>query len=327
MSQTKPVRNTNKDCLTNNETIDKGNQMYRWCFTIKSSCEPNEPAPVGINNNIEGGGISAAHTSALKREAKSLWNTLNKWSKEFYFQLERGEEGGYLHYQGCLSLTVKERFATVKNILGRNDAHIEPCRNWNATKLYCAKEETRIMGPWNHKSVWINTITTLYAWQQKVIEMINKPCEDDREIHWFYDSKGAKGKTALCKYLYTWHSATVVNNGAFADLAYVLPEDPKIVCFALPRTLESRVNYSAIEAIKDGMIFSGKYESRTKVFNSPHILVFANFLPNFSSLSLDRWRVHDLNDSEGVGLTEYSPADMDWDEYNYHKEIEDSYYE
>jgi len=73
------------------------------------------------------------------------------------------------------------------------------------------------------------------------------------------------------------HKATVLNNGAFNDIAMALPNDPKIVIFNFSRGLEERVNYNAIEAVKDGLIFSGKYESKTKIFNSPHVVIFCNF--------------------------------------------------
>lgn len=255
------------DCNTvksgNSEAV---NQMYRWQFTLKWS-EPIEP--------------------------KTLYTNLKPFCKEFYYQLEEGE-GGYKHYQGCLSLNNKERLNTVKNIIGFNEVHLEKAFNWNALKNYCKKSDTRINGPWSHLTVWINTISDLNWWQKEVWDMIGNTSPDDRKIYWFWDEVGNIGKTAFTKKCAIELGATVLNNGSFSDIAYSMPDDPKLVIFNLPRSLECRVNYSAIECIKDGMIFSAKYESKTKYFNAPHVLVFANFEPDITSMSLDRWEIINL---------------------------------
>lgn len=268
-------------------------QLYRWQFTLRSEVEPNE---LNLQDFVRKGGMTASAVAyELKLEARRLSSILNDISKEWYMQLEKGEGGtGYIHYQGCFSLKNKEYMAAVKNLLGRNDVHLESAKNWHALKAYCSKSDTRLDGPWSHETKWIKTIESLRPWQEKVVDIIVKPCDDDRKIHWFFDAEGNTGKTSLCKYLLINFGATVVNNGSFSDLAHTLPNDPKIVCFNLPRTLESRVNYSAIEAIKDGMIFSGKYDSHTKVFDSPHVIIMANFMPKLTALSIDRWVVHDL---------------------------------
>jgi len=288
-SQHKPNRNTGATAPV--EKKETNYQLYRWQFTLKTLIEPNEQA------------LGAAHCAMLAREARGICMTLNEIAKEWYMQLEIGENG-YIHYQGCLSLNNKEYMQTTKNLLGRDDVHLEKAKNWHALKAYCGKNETRISGPWSHKSVWIKTIEILYPWQQAVVDLINNPCEDDRTIHWFYDTTGCKGKTQLCKYLYVHYGATVLNNGKSNDLAYALPEHPEIVCILLPRSIEGRVNYSAIEAIKDGMILSGKYKSCMKAFNSPHVIVMANFAPDVEALSVDRWHIHNVHNTEAAASSE-----------------------
>lgn len=248
-----------------------GGQLYRWQFTLKSTYITNNT----INDPID---------------PESLWKILIQHCKEFYFQLERGVNGGYEHFQGCLSLKIKHRLNETKNIIGFKSVHLEPIINWNASLNYCSKEDTRVAGPWNHNSVWIKTIEVLNWWQEPVLaKLLELP--DDRSIWWIWDSIGNIGKSAFCKYAAVRLKATVLGNGSFADLAFALGDSPKIVIFDLPRTIEGRVNYTAIEKIKDGMIFSGKYESKTKVFNSPHVLVFANFSPDENAMSKDRWNI------------------------------------
>jgi len=114
---------------------------------------------------------------------------------------------------------------------------------------------------------------------------------DDRTIVWVWEENGCAGKTQFCKYMALKHQATILGNGAFKDIAQALPDNPKIVLFNITRDLEERINYSALEAVKDGLIFSGKYESKTKIFNSPHVVIFSNFEPRKESMSLDRWKI------------------------------------
>ena len=96
-------------------------------------------------------------------------------------------------------------------------------------------------------------------------------------------------------YLQTHHNAFIVSGGKVADIAHVYNEEP-IVIFDLPRTMADHCDhiYSMIEKFKDGCIFSVKYESRTKVFDVPHVIVFANFEPDLSKLSNDRCQVSSI---------------------------------
>jgi len=46
--------------------------------------------------------------------------------------------------------------------------------------------------------------------------------------------------------------------------------------------------------LKDGVVFSGKYEGGARLFPPPHVIIFANFLPDFTKLSADRWVIRTL---------------------------------
>lgn len=260
MSQPEPGGNTKTPGKKPNN-----NQAYRWCFTLASE------------------GMS---------QLSQLFHILQENCKKFQFQLERGEEGGevgYLHWQGVFSLKVKHRMNEVKNLLGYNIMHLEPCQNWYASMTYTSKEESRVAGPWNEKTVLVKTITELRPWQIELEkECLTEP--DDRSIHWFYDRNGNNGKTVFAKYMAVRHSATVLSSGKTADLAYIC-DSPRIVIFNLARSVEDRFNYQALESIKDGMILSAKYESKMKLFNPPHVIVLANWLPDMEALSRDRWRI------------------------------------
>lgn len=227
-------------------------------------------------------------------EASQLSQHLNVFCKSFTFQGEIGESG-YKHWQIELSLQTKLKMQEFKNLLGFNKAHIEPTKNYFAAKNYCSKSETRIEGPYTEKTTFLKTIEKLRPWQQTCLDLLLSP-PDDRTIYWYYDPTGNKGKTQFCKYMAVKHGAIVLNNGAFKDLACALPDNPKMVLFNFPRSIEGAVNYGAIECIKDGMIFSAKYESKMKLFNSPHIVIMCNFLPRTEEMSMDRWKIINLDE-------------------------------
>lgn len=238
-------------------------QLYRWCFTL----------------------------SMEECSASQLSQDLKNFCKEFVFSGEQGESG-YKHWQGVFSLKNKEYFNTVKNMFPYN-IHLEPCKHWWKARNYCKKDDTHIEGPYDQTSVFLKLPDKLYAWQQEIIDICNTEA-DDRTIHWYWEPEGCTGKTTLCKILYTM-GATGIGNSGFKDIAQAIKGNEKIVFMNLTRDLEERVNYSAIEAVKDGLIFSAKYESGMKVFNSPHVFVFANWKPRIESMSKDRWNIVKVN--------------------------------
>ena len=215
-------------------------------------------------------------------------------AKEFVFQEELSDTG-YKHYQGCFSLARKERLQAVKNLIGFHDIHLETCKNWGASKLYCSKKETRIGNVYTEDSCWVDIPELTEKWQLELRDFLTNNKPDPRTVIWFYDKHGGKGKTTFTKHLVlTNNDVFVCCNGKTADIACAIKRNPKIVIMDLPRTMETYVNYSAIENLKNGMIFSSKYESNLKIFNNPHVVIFANFKPNEDALSADRWDIREL---------------------------------
>lgn len=254
-------------------------QCYRWCFTLKA-------------HNKEGELI----------EPRILYENLKPFCKEFYYQHEEGDEkkenemgviAGYEHYQGCLSLIIKERYDNVKNIIGYNNVYVDDAKYWYKLKNYCKKKNTRVNGPWSHESVWIETIQNLYWWQEAILEELQGPIHP-RKIYWVWEEHGNRGKSVFCKYLAVRHSATILDSAGFKDIAQALPEQPRIIVFDFARSMDGKINYRAIEKCKDGMMFSGKYESKMKIFNIPHVICFANWKPDIEAMSKDRWEIIEL---------------------------------
>lgn len=65
---------------------------------------------------------------------------------------------------------------------------------------------------------------------------------------------------------------------------------PQIIIMDIPRTLEGKIHLGTVEALKNGMLYSGKYEGGLCMFAHPHVVAFANFEPDKEDLSLDRWK-------------------------------------
>lgn len=223
------------------------------------------------------------------------------WGAEKYiYQPEVGEHGTP-HIQGLLSFKNARTLAQLKQ--KNQGVHWEICRDIKASILYCQKQDTKAGETKAHGFIIDKPIKDPIQqpkdWQQKIIDDCKKT-PDDRKIHWIYDAEGGKGKTALCKHLCLKYDAIMVG-GKANDVKYAIAERIKekksvdIVLVNITRSLEQYVSYESIEAVKDGIFFSGKYESGMCIFNSPHLYVFANFLPDLTKLSMDRWDITDLS--------------------------------
>jgi hypothetical protein len=239
-----------------------------WCFTLNNY---NKEDIIEISSN-----------SSIKR---------------YVFQEETGENGTP-HLQGYIEFIKKVRPISV---IKYTTIHWEKCRNIKASIAYCSKEDTRTGKIYTNIKIpkKIKIIENLYDWQSHIVDLIKKE-PDDRTIHWFWESQGNKGKSALCKYLVVKHDAVIVS-GKGSDVKYMIVKYhekhgvyPEIIIYDIPRTIENYISYTAIEEIKNGLFASSKYECEMVVMNSPHIICFANFEPNYSSMSLDRWKVKEL---------------------------------
>lgn len=134
----------------------------------------------------------------------------------------------------------------------------------------------------------------LRPWQQRLLDIVTGDAHP-RRIYWFYDAVGNKGKSWMATYLARNYGALVLSNGKSADIAHVYDKHP-IVVWDLSRCQIENVNYGPMEDIKNGRIFSPKYDSCVKLFPIPHVVVFANFLCPDGKFSEDRLRVVNLGE-------------------------------
>jgi len=217
----------------------------------------------------------------------------NLLSKEMYiYGKEIGEEGTP-HLQGFVIFNKKIRPLSV--------CPKELGIHWEKTKgtvdeniAYCSKD-----GDWTSQGLDpIKLINPTRKWQIDILKLI-EGIPHDRTINWFYDLVGGKGKTCLSKYLVVKRNACVVG-GKSHDIKYGImkyKDDngfyPNIVIFDIARSC-NLVSYQAIEEVKNGLFYSGKYEGRQAVFNSPHVIIFSNCEPNYDKLSADRLSVVEI---------------------------------
>lgn len=231
------------------------------------------------------------------------------------FQLEQGNSGTQ-HQQMFVEYKNARTFKSMKTRFP--ECHIEKTKQDASAIAYCTKAESRLEGPWTRNidtektevddKPKIKTITTFYPWQQRVLDILEEE-PDDRTIHWFQDTTGNIGKTSLAKYICVNYNAIQLSGkssdikcGVATQLASKKPLHAAI--FGFPRTNENFISYEAIEAVKDGIFFNGKYESGMVIYNSPHVIIFANFPPETSKLSNDRWKVVCLDEPKEVNDTD-----------------------
>jgi len=143
--------------------------------------------------------------------------------------------------------------------------------------------------------------SVLRPWQSALLWIVNSdPCP--RTIHWMWETKGNVGKSWMANYLGCLHGATVLTAGKKVDMAYIYAQKPtRIVVFDLSRTTEPSDGksyldgiYSLAEDLKNGRVVSTKYESKTVYFQSPHVVFFANFPPDMTKWSDDRYFINEL---------------------------------
>ena len=130
-----------------------------------------------------------------------------------------------------------------------------------------------------------------------------------RYLHWYYEETGNWGKSQTATYMIDQMEATEVS-GCKKDVTCGIQkliekrgQCPPIVIVDIPRDSASYVSYGGLELIKNGKFFSEKYESGMCRFNRPHIICFANTPPAYEKMSLDRWKVWNVDKSVTQELT------------------------
>lgn len=219
--------------------------------------------------------------------------TLKHFCYMFAFQEELGE-GGTKHLQGVCSCKKGMRnstFGLPKQI------HWEKVIRVDMAYKYCTKDETRNGKRYLFNYVPVKPLKLINPDRiyQKFILDIVKTEPDDRKIYWFWEEVGAVGKSQFCKYLVVENNALYIDEGKKSDIINLIfkadMDKHNLIVLDIPRANGNKCSYKTLESIKNGVICNTKYETGTKVFNSPHLIVFSNEPPETTGLSKDRLQV------------------------------------
>lgn len=224
-------------------------------------------------------------------------------AKNYIMGKERGE-GGTPHIQGFVEYKNPRSFNSLKKICKR--LHIEKAKgSLKQNYEYCKKEgdfatniDLRTAAEKRHQAIIDEEYNEVKwkPWQTKVLKILDqKP--DKRKIHWFWEPTGNTGKSFLCKYLALTKDVIICEgkrDNIFNQVKVALDEEkePGIIICDIPRTTMEYLNYGALEQLKNGMLYSGKYEGGQCIFKIPHVICFANEPPDKKSMSKDRWDIH-----------------------------------
>lgn len=235
---------------------------------------------------------------------------------EFWgFQEERCPSTGKLHLQGAFKLKEKGRpMELFGKVMNTDDG--KP--HWKKVTYkkqsyewfnYVGKVETSVDGenrrwkggklPKPKKPIMVPEI---YGWQLDAEKLAIDECKTpiNRKLNWFYDLQGNMGKSSFCKYMAIKHGCIVVQGGKMADIVNIIfntdMDEVPCLIFDIPRSKGASVSYAAIECVLNGMITNTKFETGTKCFNPPQVIVLSNFPPTISdeTLSADRWNITNL---------------------------------
>jgi hypothetical protein len=121
----------------------------------------------------------------------------------------------------------------------------------------------------------------------------------NRHIYWIEDARGAAGKSRLATHLCRTMNAVELD-GRISDAAFSYTGQ-RIVLFDLARAVDLtqlKDLYIVGEKLKNGSIFSPKYQSKLKIFKVPHVVYFSNSAPPIGVWSADRLQHITLSQAE-----------------------------
>lgn len=227
---------------------------------------------------------------------------------EYFCAEEHCPTTGKLHLQGwfkskvpCRPMeTFSDFFARWQKTKGSWEQNFEYCTKGNGERY----TNMKILDPVEDPMMGL----VLHWWQAEILDIISRP-PDPRTVHWYYDKVGNTGKTSFAKSLCLRDKHIIFVNGKANDIKYAIDTmieskiSPRVIIFGYPRDAEGAISYRAIEECKDGMFFNSKYKCKMTLYNPPHVICLANWMPQEDKLSKDRWRIVNIRPVETKVIT------------------------
>lgn len=229
-------------------------------------------------------------------------NFCDLFCSKYIFQYEQCPTTHSTHFQCYVTFKEKYKSSALKSLLNNNGlsgADFSPAASIGLTR-YCSKNESRIDGPWASGDHYFGkdlqvVRDNMFGWQKRLVRLVDEE-PHDRHILWYYDPDGCAGKSKFCKYMTKFKDCLAITTGKASDILYVVKEMEKkrMYIFDLARTIPKGYEdefYLTLESVKNGYFINTKYKGGVVMFETPHVIVFSNFMPNRAKLSDDRWRI------------------------------------
>lgn len=218
----------------------------------------------------------------------------NNDCKKWIIAKEVGKNG-YKHWQIRLESSNPEFFAWVKKHIPT--AHVEKASAGVDESAYETKE-----GQYWKSTDRVDTLRQRYGSlrpaQKRALQALQ--ATNDREVVVWYDETGNVGKSWFTGHLWETGKAyyvpptvdTVKGMIQWVASCYMDGGYRPYVIIDIPRSWKwSDQLYTAIESIKDGLIYDTRYHSRMINIRGVKVIVMTNTLPKLDKLSQDRWRI------------------------------------
>lgn len=154
-------------------------------------------------------------------------------------------------------------------------------------------------------------------WQNEIFKKffnedlsIKKP--EERSIYSLVDIEGQSGKSIFYKWLMVKIGEDKIGKISFGTASQLRSSvinmgAKKMYLLDLTRTKGKADSeddlMSTLESIADGMVFSPMYgKAASLLMEPPHILITSNYLLDYELLSMDRWRVYEINADGTLGI-------------------------